>query len=314
MACYLGIDTSNYTTSAALYFPKDNTVKSIKRPLPVKAGDLGLRQSEALFQHTLALPLVLEELFQSVEQRPLAVGVSVRPCDREGSYFPCFLAGISAASAAARALGVPLYENTHQQGHIAAALYSADRLDLMAEDFIAFHVSGGTTEVVKVSGRDKLTVSPIASSLDLKAGQAIDRLGKLLSMPFPSGKYIDEAAQKSKRSFKPRPFTKDGSCSLSGLQNQYEQMLKRGEPTEDICRFAIAYIEAALRNMLSFALDRAGELPVVFSGGVMSNSIIRENICRDYKNAVFALPQFSSDNAAGVAFLAMQRHIAEVGQ
>ena len=303
---FLGFDTSNYTTSAALF--ADGEMRSSRRLLPVKAGETGLRQSDALFHHTAALPEIVGALptIHGVQ----AVGVSDRPRDAEGSYMPCFLAGVSAASAAAKALDVPLYRFSHQAGHIAAALWSAGRTDLMDKPFLAFHVSGGTTECVRVTPERErvLHAELLLSSLDLKAGQAIDRIGVMLGFPFPAGKYVDAEAQKSDRPFSIRVPMRDGCCSLSGLQNQCEKMHRAGESAADICRYCLLYIGKALEAMADHALSTCGDLPLVFSGGVMSNTLLRSILAAQHAS-VFAEPAFSCDNAAGTAYLAFWKHM-----
>ena len=143
----LGLDTSNYTTSAAFF--GDGEMDSRGMILPVKEGEIGLRQSDAVFHHTRQLPEVLSMLGDKISEAKV-IGVSERPRDAKDSYMPCFLVGIGAAQMLAQALGVPLRRFSHQQGHIAAALYSAQRLDLLHERFLAFHMSGGTTEAVLV--------------------------------------------------------------------------------------------------------------------------------------------------------------------
>ena len=304
MPC-IGIDTSNYTTSAALYTAQK--MYTSRRLLPVKPGEMGLRQSDALFHHTGALPEIFDALPKM--ERIAAVGVSDRPRDAEGSYMPCFLAGVSAASCAAKALDVPLYRFSHQAGHIAAALYSAERTDLMDKTFLAFHISGGTTECVRVSpDRDRvLHADLLLSSLDLKAGQAVDRVGVMLGFPFPAGKYVDAEAQKSNRVFSVRVPIRDGCCSLSGLQNQCERMYRNGESPADICRYCLFYIGKALTAMAEYAVSLHGDLPLVFSGGVMSNTLLREQLSARFES-VFAQPEYACDNAAGIAFLAHWKH------
>ena len=302
---FIGFDTSNYTTSAALF--ADGSMASSRRLLPVKAGETGLRQSDALFHHTCALP----EIFDALPDLrcAAAVGVSDRPRDAEGSYMPCFLAGVSAASCTSKALGVPLYRFSHQAGHIAAALFSAGRTDLMDKPFLAFHVSGGTTECVCVTpDRERvLHAELLLTSLDLKAGQAVDRVGVMLGFPFPAGKYVDAEARKSSRNFTVRVPVRDGCVSLSGLQNQCTRMQQNGECAADICRYCLLYIEKALEAMADHALQTAGDLPLVFSGGVTSNTLLREMLCAEYA-CVFAQPEYACDNAAGTAFLAYWKH------
>ncbi len=184
-----------------------------------------------------------------------------------------------------------------------AALYSAGRRDLYGENFLAFHVSGGTTQLLLVD--EGLNTTLVASSSDLKAGQAVDRVGVMLGFQFPAGKYVDELGQKSDKQYKINIKLKEGNCSLSGVENKCKQMLEKGEMPEDICRFCIDYILTALHKMAIYARETYGDLPIVFSGGVMSNSIIRKKLTDDL-GAFFAEPEFSCDNAAGIAILASE--------
>lgn len=301
MSYYLGIDTSNYTTSCAIYDSVTGEVRQKKKLLPVKQGELGLRQSDAVFHHTVQLPELITELFDGFNGKISAVGVSVSPTCGKGSYMPCFLAGVNAATAVASAMNVPLKRFSHQQGHLMAALYSSGNTELLGKPFLAFHVSGGTTQALYVDGM--LDAKLIASSLDLKAGQAVDRVGVMLGYPFPAGKYVDELAQKSEKKYKINIKLKDGNCCLSGVENKCRAMLDNGEKSEDICRYCLDYIMTALYKMAEWARENYGNLPMIFSGGVMSNSIIKKEFTEKL-GAGFAEPIFSADNAAGTAILA----------
>ena len=301
--CTLGIDTSNYTTSAALL--ENGVVDSRGKLLPVKAGEIGLRQSDAVFHHTRQLPEVMAALGSRIGGAR-AVGASNRPRDKEDSYMPCFLVGLGTAQMLGQALGIPVYRFSHQQGHIAAALYSANRLELLKRRFLAFHLSGGTTEAVLVepdtTGR-LFTTKLVASSLDLKAGQVIDRIGVMLGLPFPAGKHLDPLACAYTGKIKARASMKGTSCSLSGVENKCRTLLERGAPKEEIAATCMAYVLASVDGMCAALLNEYGELPVLFSGGVSSNSMLRAQITAKY-GAIFAEPRFSADNAAGAAVLA----------
>lgn len=241
MSDFLGIDTSNYTTSAAIYESPHNVLLQEKMLLPVKKGEKGIRQSDAVFHHTVQLPEIIDKLFTKTGKRDIsAVGVSYAPRRLEGSYMPCFLTGISAATAVSRALSVPLYRFSHQEGHIAAALYSAGRLELLNEPFIAFHVSGGTTEAVLVNPDNEHIINAeiVASSSDLKAGQAIDRVGVMLSLNFPAGPELEKLSEKSNAVFKIKPSMKNADCSLSGVENKCKKMLTENYEKSDIALFA----------------------------------------------------------------------------
>lgn len=304
MSYYLGIDTSNYTTSVALYNCENNSVVNSKKLLPVKDGEKGIRQSDAVFHHTLQLPDLICRTFNDnfcID----AIGVSVKPCNIENSYMPCFLAGMSVARSLASVNNIPLYSFSHQDGHIASALYSADKLNLINERFIAFHISGGTSQIVLVEpDGNYFKTTLISDSLDLKAGQAVDRVGLMLGLKFPCGPELEKLALNSNAQFKKiKVFRKDGFFSLSGVENKCKKMLDDGVPYNDIALYCIEFIQSALEDSVDEIIDKYGNLPLVFSGGVMSNTIIRKNMQKKY-NAFFAEPQYSSDNACGIAILA----------
>lgn len=301
----LGIDTSNYTTSVAIFNSDTKEIISKKKLLPVKEGEKGLRQSDAVFHHTVQLPVLIEELFSDFNGEIDCIGVSSKPVDSDKSYMPCFLTGMGVASALSTVNKKPVYYFSHQQGHIASVLQSTDNTDLFGKKFIAFHVSGGTTEAVLVNPDNEkiLKTENIFYSSDLKAGQAIDRVALSLGLSFPGGKELDALSRKSDKTFKLKPSIKDNTVSLSGVENKCKKMLDEGEKYEDIAKFCIDYISCSLEKAVEYLKDKYGEMPLVFSGGVMSNSLIRERFTEKY-NAVFTVPEFSSDNALGVAVLA----------
>lgn len=299
---FVGFDTSNYTTSVAVFDGKNVFQK--KKLLNVKQGERGLRQSDAVFQHTANMPCLIDDI-KDVLQNVTAIGVSSRPRSIDGSYMPCFLVGENTAVAASAFCNAPLYRTSHQIGHILAALYSVNRLDLVNEPFIAFHVSGGTTEALLVTpdNYEIINARLIAQSTDLKAGQAIDRAGVMLGLNFPCGAELDKLAAKSSCEYKIKPAVKGLNCSLSGVENQAQKMLNNNEQHEDIAKFVITYIAETLDIMTQNIISEYGELPLLFAGGVMSNSIISKRLGEKY-GAYFAEPQFSCDNAAGTAVYA----------
>lgn len=301
----LGIDTSNYTTSACIYDSETGEVFQQKLLLPVKEGEKGLRQSDAVFHHTARLYPLVEKLFEQCGTEFDTIGVSEKPRDAEGSYMPCFLVGVNAARCIGAATGKRIYGFSHQAGHIAAALYSSGKMNLMNQKFIAFHVSGGTSEMLLVSpGNERVfDVEIIGETLDLNCGQAVDRAGVMMGLSFPCGKELEALALQSKEKYNPKVCVKGGDCSLSGLENQCRKMLDAGECKENVARYCLDFICKTLEKMTEYAIEKYGNLPLVFAGGVMSNSIIREKIQSRF-DASFAKPDFSCDNAAGVAILA----------
>lgn len=299
---YIGFDTSNYTTSVAVFDGKHMINK--RQLLTVKTGERGLRQSDAVFQHTVNMPSLIDDI--SIDGSYInAVAVSSRPRNIDGSYMPCFLVGINNAVSISKFSGAPLFKTSHQVGHILAGLYSIDRLDLINEPFIAFHISGGTTEALLVEpDNDEIVIARIiAQSSDLKAGQAIDRAGVMMGLTFPCGKELDRLSLLSEKEFKIKPSMNGLDCSLSGVENKAKNMFESGEAKQDISKFVLTYISNSIDEMTKRIIDNYGNLPIMFVGGVMSNSLIRKQITKKY-NAYFAKPDLSCDNACGIAIYA----------
>ena len=297
----LGFDTSNYTTSIA-YFDGESGV-NCSQLLPVKPGELGLRQSDAVFHHTKSLPELSGRLFSHVNGEVIgAVGVSTRPRAVEGSYMPCFMVGYSHAKLLADAYKVPLVEVSHQQGHVAASLWSAGRLDLMDKPHLAWHLSGGTTELLLVEPDEKnVKCTRIGGTTDISAGQLIDRTGVMLQLPFPAGKHVDALSKEAMGKELFRVKCPELEFSLSGVQNKVEQFHKQSGDAVETAAYALRCVIYAVRKATENALKKYPGLEVVFSGGVASNAMLRERI-KDL-NPVFSEPQYSTDNAMGVAVL-----------
>jgi len=297
----IGFDTSNYTTSIAFFDGMGGENQS--RLLPVKEGELGLRQSDAVFHHTKSLPELSDRLFSHISADSIAaVGVSTRPRAVEGSYMPCFMVGYSHAKLLAQALHVPLVECSHQQGHVAASLWSAGRLDLMKLPHLAWHLSGGTTELLLVEPDGKnVSCTRIGGTTDISAGQLIDRTGQLLKLPFPSGKALDTLSQESGKQDLFRVKCNETEFSLSGVQNKVQQYFNANQSSADTAAYALRSVIYAVVKASTNALKAYPGLPLVFSGGVASNSMLRRQT--EHLSPIFAQPQYSTDNAMGVAVL-----------
>ncbi|MEE0929753.1 MAG: peptidase M22 [Acutalibacteraceae bacterium] len=309
---YLAIDTSNYTTSVAYYNGID--ILQAKKLLPVKQGQLGLRQSDAVFHHTIQLPMMIEELAKKTDINNIsAIGASFTPRSIEGSYMPCFNVGSGMARSISSILNVPLYRFSHQQGHIAAAIYSSGRLELFKEKHIAFHVSGGTTEALIVTPDNENIISAtlVGKTLDLNAGQLVDRVGVMLGLQFPCGKQIEQLALNFIGRINVNPTIKGCDCCISGVENICSKMYKNNISDEEISAFVLKYIEETLYRMTLNIFNEYGKMPILFSGGVMSNSIIRDNLTKRL-SAFFAKPEFSTDNAAGIAVLTALKNKEEI--
>ena len=298
--CVIGFDTSNYTTSIAYFDGKSGT--NCSRLLPVKEGALGLRQSDAVFHHTQSLPELSGRLFSNLDIGEVkAIGVSTRPRAVEGSYMPCFTVGYSHGKMLADALKVPLFSFSHQQGHIAASLWSAGRLDLMERPHLAWHLSGGTTELLLVTPDGKnVSCEKIGGTSDISAGQLIDRTGQLIGLPFPSGKHLDALCASCDNADFFRVKCQQQTFSLSGVQNKVNAYFENHSP-EETASYAINSVAHAVLTATINARKTYPGLPVVFSGGVASNSTLR-HVMKPV-DPVFCEPQYSTDNAIGIAVL-----------
>ncbi len=303
---FLGIDTSNYTTSLAAVDEVGNVLLNLKRLLPVKEGACGLRQSDALFHHTSALPELLSTLAPMLSSHTVvAVGVSTRPRNVEGSYMPCFLAGVLAATALSTALGVPLFSFSHQCGHLMAALHASGRTDLLSRPFGAFHVSGGTTELLSVRYvQGGFSTEIVGGTRDLNAGQAIDRIGVMMGLSFPAGPAVEALAKENISPLPRRKLSSDGTfVHLSGLENLAGKLYNDTENKSLVAAYTLAFIAESLSAMAEAYLAVRPQEPLLFAGGVMSNGYIKSHIAERF-DAAFAAPELSSDNAVGVALLA----------
>ena len=297
----IGFDTSNYTTSIA-YFDGNHGINH-SQLLPVKEGELGLRQSDAVFHHTKSLPELSGRLFSDVKVKDLAaIGVSTRPRAVTGSYMPCFLVGYSHAKLLSDSNQVPLFEFSHQQGHVAAALWSVGRMDLMDQPHLAWHLSGGTTELLLVEPENNnVRCTCIGGSSDISAGQLIDRTGVLLGLPFPAGKHMDSLSKTAENNDIFRVKCNRFTFSLSGMENKVRQYYEKSNLPNETAAYALRCVSDVIFRVTQNAQKEYPDLPVVFSGGVASNSLLRSYI-QDL-DPVFAKPEYSTDNALGIAVL-----------
>jgi N6-L-threonylcarbamoyladenine synthase len=309
---YVGIDTSNYTTSLALCDGAGQVIANLKAPLPVKEGERGLRQSDAVFAHVKNLPSLMVEMkavLASLEggaSHIRGIGFSATPRRSADSYMPCFLAGKVAASAIDLAADVPVCDFSHQEGHVMAALYSAGVMEEMANrEFVAFHVSGGTTDVLYVRpDKGRFDIEMIGTSLDLHAGQAVDRVGVALGLKFPCGKELEAlAATCDEKIPKPRICVKGLDCHLSGLENLALSLYEKTGDRALVAAYTLDFIGQTLVELSAEVRRRYPDIPMVYAGGVMSNRRIQTMVGKRFKNTYFSEPAFSADNAAGIALL-----------
>lgn len=297
---FLGIDTSNYTTSMAAA-DGSKVIFNGRIVLEVGRGNKGLRQNDAVFLHIRNLPRLAERLGNIAFT---AIGYSAYPRDAASSYMPCFEAGAAAARCLAALNGIPSYPFSHQAGHVAAAVYSAGAENIKASPYLAFHVSGGTTELLFI--RDGI-ITIAGKTHDLNAGQLIDRTGLMLGLDFPCGPALEKLAG-SVTPPKPKICVHGLDCNLSGAENQIAGMVQKGIAPEITAAFAIEFIKLTIDALTKNALEHYGPVPVLYAGGVMSNRTIRDYIKSRY-HAYFADPEYSCDNAAGIALLCREAYL-----
>lgn len=312
--CFVGFDTSNYTTSVAICDAYGNVVANLKTPLPVASGQRGLRQSDAVFSHVKNLPNLCDRLREELsDYAVLGVGVSTRPRSVEGSYMPCFLSGVAAAHSFASALGLTVEEFSHQDGHVMSALYSSGAMEkLFTREFLAFHVSGGTTELLLARpSSEGFDLSLVGETADINAGQLIDRVGVMMGLDFPCGAALEELAKKfSGKLPRVKSVVRDTcgkiSCNLSGVENIAKKMLDDKNSRESVAAYVFECVRNTLAEMAEMSIKKYGDMPILFAGGVMSNKLMRAALSEQFE-AYFAEPAFSADNAAGIALLCRER-------
>ncbi len=303
----LGIDTSNYATSIAVYCTSTGQIiYDDKQFLPVKKGELGLRQSDAVFHHTVALPQMLQKMRNFLVDKQIGlVGVSKTPRSVEGSYMPCFLVGVSAATALCTGATIKMVETSHQQGHITAAVYATGDMSMYEKQKLVFHVSGGTTELLLCEGFDNAV--KIGGTTDLFAGQAVDRIGVKLGLHFPAGAALSELATKCDEKISVSVSVKGTDCSFSGLENKCNKLIEDGKEKEYVAKYCLLHVAKTILKLLENAKANHGNLPVLCAGGVMGSDIIKKYIQHRMKNVYFVQSKFASDNAIGVAVFAARK-------
>ncbi len=316
----LGIDTSNYTTSVAVIDAAGVVCADCRRLLTVKSGERGLRQSEALFQHIGNLPELIEEAFQGTERCEIrAVAVSTRPRPIPGSYMPVFKAGASIARSIAATLRVPLYEFSHQEGHIESVKTSSGfQAD---EGFLAYHLSGGTCELLNVYEQGcGFSIETIGGSLDLSYGQILDRIGVALGMAFPAGATLDSLAVSTDAPIgtrlKPIPH-KETYVNLSGIETQCQRAVMPGSDNATLVKELFERIAISLEKTVLTASSQTGHREILFVGGVSGSLYIKnklqESLRKKGMHPVFADAHLAQDNAVGIAFLGGKAYEADQG-
>ncbi|MPL84350.1 tRNA N6-adenosine threonylcarbamoyltransferase [bioreactor metagenome] len=311
MNCVLGIDTSCYTTSVAIMDENGRLLADARKLLTVKIGSRGLSQSEMVFQHTRNLPALIEEACAQFNTAVTfkTIGVSAYPRPLPDSYMPAFLVGVGFARGLAVVNKISVKQVSHQEGHIFAGIWSAG--GPMTDCFLAIHMSGGTTEVVKVSrSGSTAAIELLGGTQDLNAGQMIDRVGVMLGLPFPAGPHLEKLANANTMEPAVIPSAvKELMVSFSGPETHAMRLIKSGASAEAIAEGVQLCISTSLAKVIRSAVNRTGLKEILLVGGVASNQYIRDQISQkltDLKvELFFPARQYSSDNAVGAAFMAV---------
>ena len=315
----LGLDTSNYRTSVALVSEDGKILLNYRKLLPVPQGERGLRQNEAVFAHLRQLSEAEKALRQAGGMPVAAVAASTAPRDGADSYMPVFMAGASFGRLTAAALGVPFVGTTHQRGHLAAA--KAGTVMENAGEYLALHLSGGTTDLLEV--REEMVI-PVGGSLDLHAGQLVDRAGVAMGLSFPAGPELERlaAAGQSEGLLGCSMADGDCSCHFSGAESQVQRWIREGTLSrEQIAREIYDLLARTIARMLCAGAAKTGMRQALVTGGVASSELFRGMLRkrlegkRQAPETIFGQPEMSGDNAVGVALigLAALRNCAEAG-
>lgn len=305
MCLYLGIDTSNYKTSVCIYDSEKDTYLHHSLPLSVGQGELGIRQNDAVFMHTKNLSVLISKFeINDLKNKLLKVGVSTKPRDDENSYMPCFLSGKSVAVSIASVLSIPLYQTSHQMGHVISGVYCNKQEFLSLNKFLAVHLSGGTSELLYVEKENhNYKIKKIGGTLDINAGQLIDRTGVILGLNFPCGAELDMLCRgDANDNFKVKLSIKELYFNLSGHENVTQGMFKQGESYNNIAMYTIKAITLSLNAIIENALLYYKNMPILFTGGVSANTYLREYFLSKYKNIYFTSQELCGDNALGIAY------------
>ena len=308
----VGLDTSCYTTSAAAVTVDGQVVASCRQLLPVKLGERGLRQSEGVFIHVRQLPGRLEELREFIRgDEIVAVCASSRPRDEEESYMPVFQVGDAQARGLAAMLGVPYFSSTHQRGHVAAAMVDSG---IAPGDLLAVHLSGGTTELLSLRGE---ALSLLGGTLDLHAGQVVDRVGVALGLPFPAGPHLEKLALQGHAEARLPVSMAEGGlrCHLSGAESQAQRWIASGALSmEDIAMEVYDLLARTVARLILAGAAKTGIRQVLIAGGVASSALFRRLVTERIRKSdrglrvCFGKPEYSGDNAVGAALIGARKY------
>ena len=266
-----------------------------------------------------------------------AIGVSGYPRPLENSYMPAFLAGLSVARSVAAVTGAKLHVLSHQENHLEAGLWSAGGPD--EDKFLLLHASGGTTDVLlaerQQNGRYRIT--EVGGSLDLHAGQFVDRIGVALGLQFPTGPALEALAEEALKRVEAASESEASACAAEKAEIMVElpvSVRKLKVSLSGPCTAALRKLEAgaepaalalgvehALAETFARVLRNGAQeyrvRDVLLVGGVGSNKYIRQHV--EKKLAKLRYPvrlwvpegRYSCDNATGCAAFARRMNMGK---
>ena len=297
----LGIETScDETAVAVLEDEKEILVDLVASQVEIHGKFGGVVPEIAARHHLENMKYMLSETFEKVDPDTLdVVAVTQGP-----GLVGALLVGISVAKGLAMSLGTPLVGVNHLLGHIYSVYLAFPNLK---PPFVALIASGGHTEIVLVGGED---IRILGRTLDDAAGEAFDKVARILGLGYPGGPVIEEVSKKGNVVYDfPRPMinSRDLNFSFSGLKTSVLYFVKKSGDyrVEDVAAsFQEAVVDVLVEKVFRAALIN-GVRKVVFVGGVSANSRLREKArerAEKSRYEVFFPPlRFSTDNAVMIA-------------
>lgn len=299
----IGVDTSCYTTSLVA-MENNKVLYENRRILKVKNGAIGLRQSEAFFQHVMNLPEMYEKMLNTIDVDKISnIIVSDRPRNILGSYMPVFSAGIQFSKIVSDTLSIPLLKLSHQENHIYATIYGSmyeSSKDL--NNFTAVHISGGTSEVLRVNYKNNtLTTLIIGKTLDISFGKLVDRIGTYMGLDFPCGEELDKLSKSFNKIHKLKISFKDLNYNISGVENKLKKIYDEEKSISNIGMSLFVYIsEVLIKQFTKLNEEEKLIFPIVMSGGISANSVVRDILKKHYiKNIIFSEIKYATDHGIG---------------
>ncbi len=253
-------------------------------------------------EHLEAVNVVIEETFKQANLKGediTAFAGTVGP-----GLVGCLLVGLNATKSLALAYDKPFIGVNHLNAHLAANFIDTE----LEPPFIALLVSGGHTQIIKVSSYSDLEI--IGETIDDAVGEAYDKVARLIGLPYPGGPKLDKLAQEGNPHAFKLPEAKVGGYdfSFSGLKTAVLRLVKSFDgkemPVNDICASFQECVSSTLFKKVKRALEETGYKQVVLAGGVAANSEIRKKIfsLKDDGYAVYApIMKYCTDNASMVA-------------